>query len=116
MISKKNLSVIIVSFASDEVIFDCIESIDNEINIIVIENSRNAKLKSNLENKYKNVKCFLNDFNSGLGAGNNYGLSKINTDYALILIPDVRLEKSTLNEISIRISKSSRWRKAVTGQ
>ena len=99
MISKKNLSVIIVSFASDEVIFDCIESIDNEINIIVIENSRNAKLKSNLENKYKNVKCFLNDFNSGMGAGNNYGLSKINTDYALILNPDVRLEKSTLNEI-----------------
>ena len=99
MISKKNLSVIIVSFASDDVIFDCIESIDNEINIVVIENSRNTKLKVNLENKYKNVKCFLNNFNSGMGAGNNYGLSKINTEYALILNPDVRLEKSTLNEI-----------------
>ena len=34
-----------------------------------------------------------------MGAGNNYGLSKINTEFALILNPDVLLEKSTLSEI-----------------
>ena len=99
MISKKNLSIIIVSFASDDVIFDCIETIDKEIDVIVIENSNNIKLKKKLENKFKNVTCFLNNLNSGMGAGNNYGLSKINTEFALILNPDVLLERSTLSEI-----------------
>ena len=48
MISKKNLSIIIVSFASDDVIFDCIETIDKEIDVIVIENSNNIKLKKKI--------------------------------------------------------------------
>ena len=58
-ISIKNLSVVIVSFHSQEVIDDCIKSISNEIQIIVVENSRNKTVKSTLENKYKNVKCIL---------------------------------------------------------
>ena len=105
MISKKNLTVIIVSFASDDVIYDCINSIDIEINIIVIENSNNIKLKNNLEKKYKNVKCFLNSTNSGMGCGNNLGLSKIKTDYAFILNPDVILSDTAIDMI-IKASKN----------
>ena len=105
MISKKNLTVIIVSFASDDVIYDCINSIDIEINIIVIENSNNIKLKNNLENKYKNVKCFLNSTNSGMGCGNNLGLSKVKTDYAFILNPDVILSYTAIDMI-IETSKN----------
>ena len=98
MISKKNLTVIIVSFFSDEVIFDCISSIDKEIEIIVIENSRNFKLKNELEKKFKNVRCFIYE-NKGMGAGNNFGISKINSDFAFILNPDVILEKDTIHKI-----------------
>ena len=104
MISKKNLTVIIVSFASNDVIFNCIDSIDNDLNIVVIENSNNLNLKKKLEQTYKNVSCFLNSSNSGMGAGNNFGLSKINTEYALILNPDVILENSTISEL-INFSK-----------
>ena len=104
MISKKNLTVIIVSFASNDVIFNCIDSIDNDLNIVVIENSNNLDLKKKLEQTYKNVSCFLNSSNSGMGAGNNFGLSKINTEYALILNPDVILENSTISEL-INFSK-----------
>ena len=99
MISKKNLTVVIVSFASNDVIFNCIDSIDNDLNIVVIENSNNLNLKKKLELTYKNVSCFLNSSNSGMGAGNNFGLSKINTEYALILNPDVILENYTISEL-----------------
>ena len=99
MILKKNLTVIIVSFASNDVIFNCIDSIDDDLDIIVIENSNNLSLKRKLEHTFKNVRCFLNSSNSGMGAGNNFGLSKINTEYALILNPDVILENSTINEL-----------------
>ena len=93
------MSVIIVSFKSDEVIHDCIKSIDSDIEIIVVDNSNDMKFKENIERKYKNTKCFLSGSNIGMGAGNNLGINKSNKDYALILNPDVRLEFDALNEI-----------------
>ena len=104
-ISRQNLSVIIVSFKSDHVIHRCINSIDKEIEIIVIENSNNVKLKKNIEEQYQNVKCILSSANIGMGAGNNKGIKIIDKDFALILNPDVILEKNTIDEI-INASKS----------
>ena len=105
LISKENLSVIIVSFNSEHIINRCISSIDKEIEIIVVDNSKNKKFKNDIENKFKNVKCILSDKNIGMGAGNNLGLKNINKDFALILNPDVILEKNTINEIIIASKK-----------
>ena len=58
-ISRQNLSVIIVSFKSDHVIHRCINSIDKEIEIVVIDNSNNIKFKKKIEEQYKNVRCIL---------------------------------------------------------
>ena len=58
-ITRQNLSVIIVSYKSEYVIENCINSIDNEIEIIVIDNSDDDVLKKKIESKYKNVKYFL---------------------------------------------------------
>ncbi len=98
-ISRQNLSVIIVSFKSDHVIHRCIDSIDKEVEIIVIENSNNTKLKKNIEERYENVKCILSPVNVGMGAGNNIGIKITDKDFALILNPDVILEKNTIDEI-----------------
>ena len=70
-ISRQNLSVIIVSFKSDHIIHRCINSIDKEIEIIVIDNSNNQEFKKIIEKKYKNVTCILSTKNIGMGAGNN---------------------------------------------
>ena len=98
-ISIKNLTVVIVSFHSQEVIDDCIKSISSEIKIIVVENSGDKITKSILESKYENVKCILAPENLGMGAGNNFGISFVQTDFAFILNPDVILEKSAIEEI-----------------
>ena len=66
-ITRQNLSVIIVSYKSEHVIENCINSIDNEIEIIVVDNSNNADLKKNWS-KYKNVKYILSKKNLGMGA------------------------------------------------
>ena len=42
-ITRQNLSVVIVSFKSDHVIHKCINSIDIETEIIVIDNSNNIE-------------------------------------------------------------------------
>ena len=105
LISRQNLSVIIVSFKSDHVIHKCISSIDKEIEIIVIDNSNNTKFKKSIEEQYKNVKCILSSKNIGMGAGNNVGIKNVVKDFALILNPDVILEENTIDEI-INASKS----------
>ena len=63
-ISKKDISVIIVSFKSDHVIHKCIKSIDKSIDILVVDNSNNYEFKKNVERKYKNVKCILSNNNT----------------------------------------------------
>jgi len=98
-ISRQNLSVIIVSFKSDHVIHRCIDSIDKQIEIIVIDNSNNTKFKKNIEEKYENVKCILSPKNIGMGAGNNTGIKNVEKDFAFILNPDVILEKNAIDEI-----------------
>ena len=45
-ISRQNLSIVIVTFKSENVIHQCLESIDKEIPIIVVENSNNIELLS----------------------------------------------------------------------
>ena len=99
LISRQNLSVIIVSFNSDHIIHKCINSIDKEIEIIIIDNSNNPIFKKHIEDKYKNVRCILSEENIGMGAGNNVGIKNTNKDFALILNPDVILEKDAITQI-----------------
>ena len=100
-LSRQNLSIVIVTYKSEAVVHDCIDSIGNDIEIIVIENSKDLKFKENLEKKYTNVSCILSSKNLGMGAGNNVGIKKVKKDFILILNPDVILEESTINELII---------------
>jgi len=106
-ISRQNLSIVIVTFKSEGVIHKCVESIDSRIQIIVVENSKDKEFKENLEKRYTNVKCIISTKNLGMGAGNNLGIKNVNTDYVLILNPDVILANSTINEILYASEKIS---------
>ena len=91
-----DLTVVIVTLKSEDVIFSCLDSIPNHIKVIVVENSNNKKFKEKLEEKYRNVNCIIAGENTGYAAGNNTGLRKVNTKYALILNPDTELKKDTI--------------------
>jgi GT2 family glycosyltransferase len=96
---EKNITFVIVSFRSGHIIEKCIESINANIKIIIIENSDNAHVKDYLENKFLNVEVIIAKENLGYGRGNNLGLSKVNTQYAFILNPDAALEENSLKEL-----------------
>ncbi len=108
-ISGQNLSVVIVTLKSDKVIHDCIKSINQNLPIIVVENSNNQEFKEKLEEKYNNLKCILSNSNLGMGAGNNIGIKASNTEYVLILNPDVILEKNTIEEIFLASKNLSNY-------
>ena len=97
---EKNITFVIVSFKSSHIIEKCIQSINSNIKIIVVENSENVVVKKYLENKFSNVEVIITNQNLGYGKGNNFGISKVKTQYAFILNPDAILEKNCLSELS----------------
>ena len=104
-ISRQNLSIVIVTLKSENVIHKCLKSINQNIPIIVVENSNNQKFKDELESKYKNLTCILSGSNLGMGAGNNVGIKAATTDYVFILNPDATLEPNTLDELFLASKK-----------
>ena len=100
-----DLTIVIVSFKSEDILHRCIKSIDKKYPIIVVENSIDKKLKLELEQKYQNVNCILPKENLGYGGGNNLGLSKVKTNYTLILNPDVILMENSIENFFITVSK-----------
>ena len=97
--SYNKITVVINTFHSEDKIDRCLNSINPKIKILVIENSNNSNFKLNLEKRYSNVTCYLTGENLGYAKGNNLGLSKVATEYALILNPDAYLENDTLNNL-----------------
>ena len=94
---KNDLTIVINTFNSDEKIYSCLNSINPDYKILVIENSNNFKFKEVLEKKYLNVICELTGENLGYAKGNNLGLSKVKTKFAMILNPDTLVEKNSID-------------------
>ena len=103
--NDKKITIIINTFNSEEKIYDCLNSIPNEYKVVIVENSKNSEFKNKVEQKYFNVECMLAGDNLGYAKGNNLGLSKVNSEYALILNPDAKLDKNTLRNFFITASK-----------
>jgi len=103
----KDITFIIVTFHSDNVIFDCLNSLPNDSKKIVVENSQNLNLKNILEKKYNNLTCILSNENLGYGRANNIGIKLCETDYVFILNPDVRFKVSDLEKFLEILNKEN---------
>ena len=104
-LSLNNLTFVIVTFKSDHIIHECIESLPKDSNIIIIENSNNLELKKKLEEKYSKIIVIVQE-NSGMGSANNRGIQLCKTDYAFVINPDVKFYENTMQEL---ITLSSRY-------
>ena len=93
---SNELSIVIVTFKSEEKIFTCLKSIPVNLRVIVVENSNNNNFKKKVEDSFSNVECFLTGGNKGYAVANNLGLSKLKTKFALVLNPDTELDKNAI--------------------
>ena len=98
-IDKSEITIIMVSFFSKNLIEKPINSIDQNIKIIVIENSNSKECKDFLENKYKNVRVIMSEKNLGNGAGINLGLKLVKTKYAFYLDIDTEIYQGTIEKL-----------------
>ena len=101
MKNLKDLTVIIVTYrTSKKIIEDNIKSIHKNVKILIIENSNKFEHEAYFKKKFKKIEIICSGKNLGYGKGNNLGLKKIKTNYALILNPDIICEKNFFNKLS----------------
>ena len=96
---ENEITVLFVSYHSDDIIEKSIMTIDKNIKIIVVENSKNKILKNKLEEKYSNVEVIIPKENLGNGAGINYGIKHIDTMYAFYLDVDTEVFPDTIQNL-----------------
>ena len=56
--NNNKITVVINTFKSEDKIYHCLDSINTDYKVIVIENSNNRDFKKKIEVKYNNVKCY----------------------------------------------------------
>ena len=103
--TENKITIVITSYKSEKTILSCLESIDQKYKVIIIENSSNQDFKKKIEKQFINVECIVAKENLGYAKGNNLGLSKVGTPFALILNPDAILEKETIKNFFITADK-----------
>lgn len=92
----KILSIIIVSYNSDDQIIECLLSIEkynslkNALEVIIVDNYTDNKLQSKLDNRHFsfNLLYIHNKRNLGFGSANNIGVKVSHSQKILFLNPD----------------------------
>lgn len=96
----KKLSVIIVTYHSENDIFDCLQSIwkycdipREELEIIVVENSQESEpMFTKIKQQHgDDIILIHNTHNGGYGQGNNVGIRHASAPVIMIMNPDVRM-------------------------
>jgi GT2 family glycosyltransferase len=106
MSSLSDLTILIVTYRTDEKILkDCINSIDSNIKIRIIENSSEFKFKEKFEKLYPNITIHCTGKNLGMGSGNNFGIQFVNTRYIFILNPDTICNKDFFTKVENYLNK-----------
>ena len=107
MKNLSELTVIILTYLTPKkVLFDCIKSIDKNVNILIIENSKNFQYQNLIDKEFLNVKIICTGKNLGYGAGNNIGIKNSLTKYVLILNPDTICDKNFFSFIPSVINEA----------
>ncbi len=108
MRKKLQVSVVILTFNSLELILNCLKSLKKislvniDLTTIVVDNGSKAGVVENIQQKYPQVIVIDNKKNYGFARGINYGLKlayEQNTDYILLLNDDTLLSKDFLKKL-----------------
>lgn len=95
---EKNLSVVIVTFHSEEIIEKTIKDL-YDLDVVIVECSNNKKLKEKILKKYNYINFILSSENLGYSAGNNLGIKNTKYEDVLIINPDIILNRENIKSL-----------------
>ncbi|NQX66709.1 glycosyltransferase family 2 protein [Paenibacillus alba] len=115
----KPVSVHIVTYNSSEHIDDCLQAVLNQSypvkDIVVIDNASKDSTLAKLEKWSEKCTTICNAINNGFAGGHNQAIRMTNSDYCLILNPDVVLDPDYIRR-TIEILTANGRAGAATGK
>ncbi len=98
-----SVSIIIVSYNSQNFINDCLQSIQKyegkDVEIIVVDNASSDKTLTEIKNSNVKVKLVSLNENLGYSKANNIGAKKASGEYLFFLNPDTKLLMNTTDKL-----------------
>ena len=94
-----DLTISLVSYKSEEQIKKLVSVLDNNISIIVVDNSHNLEFKKFLEDNHKNIRILLPKKNLGFGGGLNLAIKESTTEYVMHLDCDVKISNQDIEKL-----------------
>lgn len=98
-----DLSVVIVSYNTKELLAKCLKSLKVSIpeksEVFVVDNNSHDGSQEEVKRNFSWVKLIENNKNLGFSKANNIALYKAQGKFILILNPDTELEKNTLDKL-----------------
>lgn len=100
-----DLSIVIVNYKNKGLTLNCIRSLEEsslvnlKYEIIVVDNNSNDNIGQILAWQHPKVIFIQNNFNVGMGAGNNLGLKKARGKYLVVMNPDTLALPKTLAKL-----------------
>lgn len=99
----KGLSMGIVTYNSSNEIDSLLDSIKNaeffeNVSVYVVDNSSKDDTVQIIKENYSWVHIYESSENLGFGKGHNLVINHVKSNYHIIVNPDIRIEKNTINE------------------
>lgn len=106
-----DLSIVIVSWNTQDLLKKCLQSIyQNRVNIdlevFVVDNNSSDDTVAMIKNNYPQVKLIINDKNRGFAAANNQALKLATGTHVLLLNPDTEILPHSLSQ-SLKFMKQN---------
>lgn len=116
-IKDTEVSIIIVTWNSEDEILECVNSIignteDLNYEVIIIDNKSTDKtaeiLKSNYEEKSDFIKLIFNETNTGYTKANNQGIETASGKNILLLNPDTKITDDSIRKLNQKLNENKK--------
>jgi len=98
-LSLEVVSVIIVTWNSEKEISNCLSSLRNDLEVIVVDNCSQDRTKEIVRKRFPNVKLLENPSNLGFAEANNRGIRVAKGEYILLLNPDTVVREGSIEKM-----------------
>ena len=104
----QRVTVVIVTHNSSEVIAQCLSSVSEANEVIVVDNASADSTCEEIRKIMPNAKIIQNLDNRGFGSGVNQGLAKVKTEFGFCFSPDAILADGAMTELIVAADKNPR--------
>lgn len=101
---KRKVSGSIVTYNNGDIIQECIQSIlehtkNIDFTLYVIDNGSTDETVDIIRRNFEQVKLICNERNTGFGHGHNKVLSQMDSDYHVVINPDITLHSDVISKM-----------------